>query len=51
LIQETHSLDVFFDSAIVGNDKYTLIGVPNTISGTTIASENAPKGLSYVLIL
>jgi hypothetical protein len=51
LIQEIYSLDVFFDSAIVGNDEYTLTGVPDTISRTTIASENAPKGLGYVLVL
>ena len=51
LVQETHSLNVFFNSVIVRNDKYTLTGVLDTISRITIASENAPKGFSYVLIL
>ena len=36
---------------MVRNDEYTLAGVLDTISRTTIASENAPKGLSYILIL
>jgi len=50
LIQETHSLDVFFDSVMVGNDEYMLTGVLDTISRTTIASENAPKGLGHMLV-
>jgi hypothetical protein len=41
---------MFFDSIIVRNDEYTLAGVPDTISRTTIASENAPKGLSHVFM-
>jgi len=41
---------VFFDGVMVGNDEYTLAGVLDTISRTTIASENAPKGLGYVLM-
>jgi len=42
---------VFFDGVIVGNDEYTLAGVPDTISRITIASENAPKGLGHMLVL
>jgi hypothetical protein len=41
---------VFFNSIIVGNNKYMLIWVPNLISGTTIASKNAPKGLGHMLV-
>jgi hypothetical protein len=41
---------VFFDGVMVGNDEYTLIGFLNVISRTTIASENTPKGLGYVLV-
>jgi hypothetical protein len=50
LIQEIHSLDMFFDGVMVGNDEYTLTGVLDTISRTTIASENAPKGLGHMLV-
>ena len=42
---------MFFNSVIVRNDKYTLTGVLDAISRTTIASENASKGFSYILIL
>jgi hypothetical protein len=42
---------MFFNSIIVKNDEYMLTGVLDTISRTTITSENAPKGLSYVLML
>jgi hypothetical protein len=41
---------MFFNGAIVGNDKYTLAGVLDTISRTTIASENAPKGFGHVFM-
>jgi hypothetical protein len=36
---------------MIRNDEYTLAGVPDTISRTTIASENALKGLSHMLVL
>ena len=41
---------MFFDSAIIRNDEYTLAGVPDAISRTTIASENAPKGFGHMLV-
>ena len=36
---------------MVRNDEYMLAGVLDMISRTTIASENAPKGLSYIFML
>jgi hypothetical protein len=36
---------------MVRNDEYTLAGVPDAISRTTIASENAPKGFGHMFIL
>jgi hypothetical protein len=41
---------VFFDSAMVRNDEYTLAGVLDAISRTTIASENAPKGFGHMFM-
>jgi hypothetical protein len=41
---------VFFNGAMVRNDEYTLAGVPDAISRTTIASENAPKGFGHVFM-
>jgi len=42
---------MFFNSVIVRNDERILTGVLDMISRTTIASENAPKGFSYMFIL
>jgi hypothetical protein len=41
---------MFFNSVMVGNDEYTLAGVLDMISRTTIASENAPKGFGYIFM-
>jgi hypothetical protein len=51
LIQDIYSLNIFFNNIIVRNDEYTLAGVLDMISRTTIASENTPKGLNYILVL